>query len=38
MSFCFVLDFCEFDQWLTEVKEGKWGRLVTWINNLRVIL
>jgi len=22
MCFCFVLDFCEFDQWLTEVKDG----------------
>ena len=22
MSFCFVLVFCEFDLWLTEVKEG----------------
>ena len=28
-----MLVFCEFDMWLTEVKEGYRGQLVTWISN-----
>jgi len=41
MRFCFVLDFCEFDQWLMGkifFFGAKRGRLMTWISNPRVIL